>query len=30
MRVARLLTERMGGDITTEYKDGQLYIQIAF
>ena len=24
------MTERMGGDITAEYKDGQLYIQIAF
>ena len=22
----RLETERMGGDITAEYKDGQLYI----
>lgn len=30
LSIARLLTERMGGDITAEYKDGQLYIQIAF
>ena len=30
LSIARLLTERMGGDITVEYKDGQLYIQIAF
>ena len=30
LSIARLLTERMRGDITAEYKDGQLYIQIAF
>ena len=30
LSIARLLTERMGGDITAEYKDGQLYIQIVF
>lgn len=30
LSIARLLTERMGGDITAEYKDGQLYMQIAF
>ena len=30
LSIARLLTERMGGGITAEYKDGQLYIQIAF
>ena len=30
LSIARLLTEKMGGDITAEYKDGQLYIQIAF
>lgn len=30
LSIARPLPERIGGDITTEYKDGQLYIQIAF
>lgn len=30
LSIARLLTERMEGDITLEYKNGQLYIQIAF
>ena len=30
LSIARLLTERMGGDITAEYKEGQLYIQIVF
>ena len=28
LSIARLLTERMKGDITAWYKDGQLYIQI--
>lgn len=30
LSIAKLLTERMEGDITAEYKEGQLYIQIAF
>lgn len=30
LSIARLLTERMGGGITAEYKAGQLYIQIVF
>ena len=30
LSIAKMLTERMGGDITAEYKEGQLYIQIAF
>lgn len=30
LSIAKLLTERMGGDITAEYKEGQLYIQIEF